>query len=257
MRCPATHWGAAPASVALVRDQVHVWRATLDRDTPTAERMFHTLSTDECDRAASFRFERDRRRFIVRRGVLRAILGRYTAIEPTRLRFRYSAHGKPALTGDCGAPSVRFNLSHSDGVALFAIGFSRDIGIDLERSRADLDFLEIAEQFFSAGEVSTLRALPKDSRQEAFFACWTRKEAYIKAKGQGLSIPLDRFEVSLTPRGPAALLRTEDPGDAGRWSLRELVADGGYSAALCVEGLGWVLKSWQWPDHEVAEPAIT
>jgi 4'-phosphopantetheinyl transferase len=123
------------------------------------------------------------------------------------------------------------------------------VGIDLERIRFDLAVLEIAERFFSRRELAMLRALPTELQREAFYRCWTRKEAYIKARGEGLSLPLDQFDVSLAPGEPAAVLGTQhDPSEASRWSLRELTPAPGYFAALAVEGHDWGLTCWQWPD---------
>jgi 4'-phosphopantetheinyl transferase len=132
-------------------------------------------------------------------------------------------------------------------VALYAVTRAREVGIDVELIRSDLKIEQIAERFFSHHEIATLRALPTELRQSAFFRCWTRKEAYIKATGKGLSLPLDQFEVSLTPGEPAALLSTQpDPNEAQRWSLRELTPAPGYAAALAVEGHGWCLACWDW-----------
>lgn len=133
-------------------------------------------------------------------------------------------------------------------MALYAITRGREVGIDLEFIRCDLEAEQIAERFFSHSEIATLRALPKHFQKCAFFLGWTRKEAYIKARGEGLSLPLDQFDVSLIPGEPAALLSTQpDSDDAFRWSLQELTLASGYVAALAVEGRGWSLSCWQWP----------
>jgi 4'-phosphopantetheinyl transferase len=133
-------------------------------------------------------------------------------------------------------------------VALYAVARGREVGIDLEFIRRDLEVEQIAERFFSRRETATLRALPTDLRKYAFFLCWTRKEAYIKARGEGLSLPLDQFDVSLIPGEPAALLSAQpDSDEALRWSLQELTLASGYVAALAVEGRGWSLSCWQWP----------
>jgi 4'-phosphopantetheinyl transferase len=134
-------------------------------------------------------------------------------------------------------------------VALYAVTRGREIGIDLECIRFDLEVEKIAERFFSRREAATLRTLPPEVQRQAFFLCWTRKEAYFKARGEGLSLPLDQFDVSLIPGEPAALLSTQrDPYEVSRWSLQELTPAPGYAAALAVEGHGWGLACWQWPD---------
>jgi 4'-phosphopantetheinyl transferase len=200
-------------------------------------------------RATRFYFEKDRRHFIVARGVLRAILGRYLDLAPECLSFCYSSYGKPALSGEPDLNSIRFNLSHSYGVALYAVTRGREVGIDLERIRSDLAVAQIAARFFHRREIEMLRALPGEMQNRAFFRCWTRKEAYIKARGEGLSLPLDRFDVSLDPGEPGMVDgASRDPSEASRWSLQELNPIPGYAAAVAVEGHDWHLTCWQWPD---------
>lgn len=242
-------WRSPPDAVCLRGNEVHVWRAGLDQAPSTIERFLHGLAADERARAERFYFERDRERFVVARGVLRAILGGYLKRAPESLSFRYGSHGKPALAGDADGDSIRFNVSHSRGIALYAVCRGREVGIDLEHIRFDLAIAEIAGRFFSRREVAMLRALPAEVRHEAFFRCWTRKEAYIKARGEGLSLPLDQFDVSLVPGEPAELLGTrQDPSEASRWSLREIIPAPGYVAALAVQAHGWRLAHWQWPE---------
>ncbi len=229
-------------------DEVHVWRAALDQTPSQIHGFLHYLAADERARAERFYFERDREHFIVARGVLRAILGSYLNRAPECLSFCYSSLGKPALAGESDGDAIRFNVSHSHGVALYAVTRGREVGIDLERIRFDLAVAEIAERFFSRREVAMLRTLPPEGQRQAFFRCWTRKEAYTKARGEGLSLPLDQFDVSLAPGEPAAVLGTQrDPSEAFRWSLQELTPAPGYVAALAVAGHGWRLACWQWP----------
>jgi 4'-phosphopantetheinyl transferase len=224
-----------------------VWRARLDLAASCVERLRGTLSADELQRAARFHFARDRRRFTVARGVLRDILGRYLRVPPSELEFRYSAYGKPALADVADAPWLRFNVSHSHEVALFAVTCGREVGVDIEYLGREIRGEEIAERFFSARERADLSALPAEVKHEAFFNCWTRKEAYIKAHGEGLSLPLDQFDVSLAPGEPAALLATRsDPREALRWSLQALTPGPDYVAALAVEGQGWHFTCRQW-----------
>ena len=208
------------------------------------ESLWQTLSTDEQERANRYRFARDRQAFITRRGRLRLILGRYLGLDPASLQFSYNPYGKPALQPEA-AGQLCFNLSHSQGLALFAFARQVDIGVDLERLRSDFDHLELAERFFSAGERAELNALPLESRPQAFFLCWTRKEAFIKAHGEGLSLPLDHFDVSLTPGEPARLVATraglETPD---QWSLFNLEPAPDYLAALAVRGRGYELHCW-------------
>ncbi len=240
-------WHPPPESLVLPREEVHVWRVALDPDEAVIHALKGTLSAVELERAGRFYFAKDRRAFTVARGVLRTVLGRYLGQPPQQIAFTYGPHGKPALPVEPGQPSLCFNLSHSGNLALIAAAWGREIGVDVEQHRVRVNAEPIAERFFSPAEVAVFTALPAEQKQAAFFACWTRKEAYIKARGKGLAIPLDEFDVSLRPGEAARLLATrDDPREAGRWSLRELEIDPGYSAALMVEGEGWQLQCWRW-----------
>jgi 4'-phosphopantetheinyl transferase len=248
MRHPDPAWHHPPGRLTLTEQEVHVWQAELDLAPGRVEELHCVLTADERERAARFHFDRDRDRFIVAHGVLRDILGRYLEVEPGVLRFRYSPYGKPALAGRFDGERIRFNLAHSDRLALYAVTRGREVGIDVEYVREDLADEQIAEQFFSPQEVGVLRSVPKDRRKEAFFNCWTRKEAYVKARGEGLSLPLNQFDVSLAPGDSAALVSTRgDAREASRWSLQEISPGPGYVAALAVEGHSWQLRCWQWP----------
>jgi len=245
---PPAPWGFPPATIILGRNEVHVWRASLDEFSPQRDNFLRTLAAEEQTRAERFYFQIDSERFINAHGILRAILGLYLNRAPECLSFCYSSYGKPALTRESGGDAIRFNMSHSRGVALYAVTRDREIGVDLEFIRSDLEVEQIAERFFSRSEIAALRALPTDLQKYAFFLCWTRKEAYIKARGEGLSLPLNQFDVSLIPGEPAELLSTQpDSNEAVGWSLKELTLGPGYVAALAVEGSGWTVSCWQWP----------
>lgn len=247
----ASSWPVAPEPPALEPDEVHVWRASLDADANLLEKYERLLCANERKRAERFVFQKHRRRFIVARAVLRVILGGYLNQAPDQMRFLYGPEGKPAL-GDTGGGSVRFNLSHSEALALYAFARGREVGIDVEWMSPRVAFEGLAERFFTPGEAATLRSLPAHAREPAFFACWTRKEAYMKAIGKGLSLPTQDFEVTLAPGEPAALISTRhDPDQATRWSLLELDAAPGFAAALAVEGRGWRLKRWQWKADQI------
>lgn len=241
-------WLSPPTGLALPGNEVHVWRASLDLPSPRAQSLQRTLAADELRHVKRLNCPRDRQRSIVARGTLRTILSRYLDMDPRQLRFHYDNHGKPSVVSTSGQETLYFNLSHSDGLALYAVARDRQIGIDLERVCPVAEAEQIAERFFSAQEKTVFRSLPADLKYEAFFTCWTRKEAYIKARGAGMSLHLDQFDVSLIPGKPAVLLSTrEDPREALRWSLRELTPGPGYVAALAVEGHGWHLVCWQLP----------
>jgi len=210
--------------------EVHVWRVELMQPEHVIQALRSTLEQDELFRADRFHFEKDRRAFVVSRGFLREIIGRYTNTRPEQLRFAYGPYGKPALEG-----RLRFNMSHSHDLALIALTEDHELGVDVEYMRADFASADIARRFFSPVEVEVFNSLAQEDQVAAFFRCWTRKEAFIKATGKGLSQPLEGFDVTLGPREPAALLRV-DGEDASRWTLSDVKIDEGYAAALAVEG---------------------
>ena len=245
-------WQPAPDCPRLGDDEIHVWRAALARPPGEVEALRELLSEDELQRADRFRFPHDRSNFIVARGTLREILGRYLRLPPSFLCFDYNDFGKPELRPAPREKMIRFNLSHAGNIALCAVAI-REVGVDVEIMREGVACEEIAANFFSRREVSALLALPADARTRAFFECWTRKEAYIKAHGAGLSLPLDAFDVSLAPGEPAALLSTSDDAlETAQWSLRAISPGVGYVAAVAARGDGWRLCCWQWPCPEVA-----
>ena len=244
----ALPWHSAPQTLLLHSDEVHVWRTALDVPESQGRNLWDTLTADECQRAERYIFERDRAHFVVARGLLRVLLGRYLRQEPQSLRFTYGPHGKPALATNTGGGALCFNVSHSHGLALYAVTRGRELGVDVESIRPEVVQEKIAEHFFSPHEVAVLRALPTPLQATAFFACWTRKEAYIKATGDGLALPLNQFDVSLAPGEPAALLGTAwDPKEAARWALQDLAPAPGYRAAVAVAGHAWRLTCWDGP----------
>jgi 4'-phosphopantetheinyl transferase len=227
----------------LGRHAVHIWRVRLDQPGPIVAACEAHLSSDERGRTDRFHFARDRRRFVVARAALRDVLGRYLALPPVQVAFTYGPQGKPALDAAIHTAPLQFNLSHCDELALIAVTARRSIGVDLERVREIEDLLVMAERTFSRHETAALLALPEAQRPEAFLNCWTRKEAFVKALGDGLSWPLDQFDVSLAPDEPARLLAVAgDPAAVGRWRLCALAPADGYVGALAVEGDDWRLS---------------
>jgi 4'-phosphopantetheinyl transferase len=225
-------------------DEVHLWRVELAPVAKGEQRWKEILSADERARAARFHFPRDRQYFMAARAVLRMILASYAASHPRKLVFGYSDKDKPFLSGGQTGSDIEFNISHSGDIALLAFARHRELGVDVEKVREDFEHETIARRFFSEEEQRQLAALAPEERYAGFFRCWTRKEAYIKAQGIGLSLPLHQFDVSLKPGDVNALLATRpDHSEAARWSLREVPAGDGYVAALCVRGDGWHLKS--------------
>jgi 4'-phosphopantetheinyl transferase len=217
--------------------EVHLWVVPLVISAEKSSYFKSILSLDEQERAGRFRKIGDAHRYIAARGSLRSLLGAYLTIEPDRLQFAYDALGKPRLAGEEPLASMSFSVSHSEDLALF--GFARALtnGVDLERIRPDIDFEDLAARYFSPSEFQKLRALPADQQREAFYCGWTRKEAYLKARGEGLSFPLDRVEVSLTPDEPAMILKASgDRGVSRRWIVQHLPPAPGYIGAAAVEG---------------------
>ena len=228
--------------LALDVTEVHLWQASLEGRAADIFESF--LSADELTRANRFHFTKDRNHFVVARGLLRNLLAAYLGVNCAELRFSYGAQGKPFLLLD-GQAQINFNISHSDERAAFAFTRGRDLGVDLEYVKDDFDDELVANRFFSRAEVLALRTVPADLRKRAFFNCWTRKEAYIKARGEGLSMPLDQFDVSLRPDEPVALLNNyREEREVSRWSMQAIPAPEGYVGALVVEGRDWQLKNF-------------
>ena len=246
LRAKTVNYGSLKPSrfpgLALNDDEVHLWQAALtDRPADIFESF---LSPDELRRANRFHFRKDRDHFVVARGLLRNLLAAYLGIKPSQLNFSYGAQGKPFLLLG-GQEPINFNASHAQGRAAFAFTRGRNLGVDIEFVKDDFDDEVVANSFFSRAEVLALRTVPSESRKQAFFNCWTRKEAYIKARGEGLSMPLDQFDVSLRPREAAALLMNyREEREVSRWSMQAIAAPEGYVGALVVEGHDWKLKSF-------------
>jgi len=240
-------WSPAPKDLIVADHEVHVWRARLELPSSQVQCLRGILTDDELSRAYRFSFEIDRQRFIAARATLRSILSRYMTIYPGHLRFSYNQYGKPFLAPEFSSDLLNFNLSHSGGMALYAITRDMGIGVDVERVRSDFEYEEIAKRFFSVGEVAVLRTIPTGEKLEAFYHCWTRKEACLKAHGKGLSLPLDSFEVSLAPWDPPMLLNTKDEfQEHSLWTLSDLNPGIGYMGALAVKGIGCRFKYWEW-----------
>jgi phosphopantethiene--protein transferase domain len=232
-------WSSPPESLSLQTGEVHVWRIDLQQPGSLLEKFRSTLEADELQRASRFHFEKHRSGFVVARGFLRDVLSRYLETRPEALKFSYGDYGKPALAG-----RLHFNLSHSHEVALLAITEDRQVGVDVEHIRADFATEDIARRFFSRSEVESFNRLPTEEQVAAFFKCWTRKEAFIKATGRGFSQPLDEFDVTLAPEVAAALLRVHED-DASRWSISDIDVSEHYAGALVVEGPTPNIQYWQ------------
>jgi 4'-phosphopantetheinyl transferase len=243
----APPWSARAAPPALGPDVVHLWRLDLNPDPATARRLAAWLAAEEWERARRFRFAQDQRRFTIRRGLLREVLAGYLGLDPGVLRWVLGAYGKPGLAGQDHPAGLRFSCSHSAGLGLLAVARGRELGVDLECQRPLPDALQMAASCFAPREVAELRQVPEAAQLPAFYDCWTRKEAFVKALGLGLSFPLNRFAVSVAPDQPARLLEVDgDPGAAGQWTLSSVAVGPLFSAALVVQGAGLPVSGLDW-----------
>lgn len=239
-------WLSPRATPELEDNKIHVWRASLSWDQATLRGFESTLADDETARAQRFIFESDRSYFIAAHGFLRNLLGSYLRCPPKAIDFTYGPHGKPLVASRGPQPHVCFNLSHSHGVALVAIARKRQVGIDIELVRPEFAGEEIAKRYFSPKEIAELSRLPVELRANGFFLCWTRKEAYVKARGDGLHVPLDTFSVSVLPDAPATLTSA----DQSRWRIESFapsfVSEPNYLASVVAEGKDWTPCYFAW-----------
>ncbi len=225
--------------------EVHIWQTTFSR-TMVLEPYLQMLSSDEITRVHKFKFEVDKKRYIISRGLLRVLLGRYLAEDPKKIVFIYNEYGKP----DCNnIKNLKFNISHSGDMALFGFSYNQGIGVDIEEIKNDFDSLEIADNFFSKKEIACLHNTTKSEQNRAFYRCWTRKEAFIKAEGSGLSFPLDRFTVTLDHDIKASLQETKwQPEERLNWHLSSYVPAKNYIAALAIRDKIKFVKYFNWDD---------
>ena len=242
-------------------DEVHVWQVDQLAWEKETGALFELLDSEERERAARFKFPEPRNQFVISRALLRQCLGRYLHIEAREVRFRTTVNGKPELAGnddlhlqDSPDNDLRFNMSHTHGVTVFAVTRHRQVGVDVERIRQNTNALELAERFFSRPEVEWLRSQPASEHIPSFFSCWTAKEAYIKAHGQGLSMSLSSFGVLPIVGAADSKLQLsvyDDPQESRRWSIWQLNLGQTLRAALAVEGVTCRVRLGQWPSPDV------
>lgn len=222
---------AALERIMLPDPAIEVWLARLDLEADQVGRCASLLSRDEQECAGRLHFERDRRRFIVTRGILRRLLGNHLDLTPAAITFGYAKNGKPFVAG--GATRIHFNVSHAHERALYAISSSCALGVDIEYLNRDVDYCALAARFFTRREHAGLQHIPEADRRRAFFACWTRKEAVIKATGDGLALPLDQFEVAVAPdTAPQILDFTAATHHVSDWTLYAADVGGDYVATV-------------------------
>jgi 4'-phosphopantetheinyl transferase len=242
-------WTKPPVTLNLERDEIHVWRAALNQPAVAIDRLCSFLTSDELDRMKRYSSSTTRVRFAVGRGVLRAILSRYIRMSPEQIHFSYGFYGKPflAMPQQEEAQSLDFNLSHSSDLALIAVAHSRKVGVDVERLQPELAYERLARRFFTPSEQRVIFAKPSGLQLYAFYQIWTRKEAFLKAKGEGLSQPMEEFEVDLlSEQGVNIVGRNHLHNLIEGWSLLPLTPGPSYVAALAVAGRDWKLSCWQW-----------
>lgn len=245
-----TCWTTPPADRMLHDDEVHVWLASYKKFHAQLSELRDLLNVDEAKKAARFYFEKDRERFIVTHGLLRKLLAGYTNISSAQLDFQYNAYGKPALASSFQKEPLHFNLSHTQDLIVYAFTYTRNVGIDIEYIRADIEYEQLARHYFSSFEQAELQRLPLSLHQQAFFNCWTQKEAYIKARGLGLSLALDSFDVTVQPDAPVRLLASrESAQEAARWRFASLPVNSNYAGTVAVEGQDWQMHCWQLLPH--------
>jgi 4'-phosphopantetheinyl transferase len=237
-KSPNSVWAAAPENFELAQGEVHVWYEDFALlQAVEINQNLQVLALDEIEKAQRFRFEKDRQNYINARSWLRKIIGKYLRISPGLLQFGYGEYGKPWLMNEEGNPhSLQFNLSHSEGVAICALAWEKPLGIDVEALRFENSYDSVAENFFSQNERLALQTVASEFKQIAFFNCWTRKEAYLKARGDGLIFPLDEFDVSLNFDEAKLLSVHHFPEENQRWTLYHLNPKPNFVGALAVEG---------------------
>jgi 4'-phosphopantetheinyl transferase len=227
--------------------KVTVWKINLHHLNPDMSYYSQILSGQEIEKSKRYYFEKDQRRYVQSHAILRIILGKILGESPASIQFVLNPYGKPYVNHLEGKADIYFNLSHSLAGVLIAVSQGIECGVDIEFQKEDFPSKEIAEHFFSENEIRAYLALPPEQQKEAFFNCWTRKEAYIKAKGKGLNIPLDSFDVSLAPNEPARLLQSRlEPDDIEQWSLVHLESWDQYSSALCANSkkFSYGIEEW-------------
>ena len=241
-------WHSPPETVALPPNTVHIWAASLRHSDTKIRQLRQLLTDDERARADRFYFEKDRHAYTAARGQLRLLLGRYLRLEPTAPRFTYRKYGKPALAEPFAQSHLHFNVSHSQDMELYGFSWHNELGVDVEyKYRTPTpDFTGICTHFFAPSEQAVLLRHEGEGIREAFYRCWTRKEAYLKASGEGLSRALDSFHVTLTAHEPAKLTYVKDePEEVERWNMRHIKIGQEYTAALCVEGEEPKMVCWK------------
>jgi 4'-phosphopantetheinyl transferase len=237
-----TLWNKIPAKLHLTSEEVHVWCVIVNHFFSQIDLFAEVLDKDEKKKADSFYFQRDRIQYITSHTILRKILAGYLHTDPSKIMYQKNEYGKPALENS-EEVQLEFNMAHSKDLALFAFALDKKVGIDIEYVNPEFTAFDIAERFFTQHENKELFGLPLEFRRRGFFNCWTRKEAFIKATGLGLSTPLNSFHVSLIPGEPAFLFHNDSARtQITEWSLKEIKLNRNYTGALCTLGAGYAIR---------------
>jgi 4'-phosphopantetheinyl transferase len=253
-----TRWCEKSEAPPLGKFEIHVWRIGLAWPDVVVNSLKVCLSGEETNRAASFHFARDQRRFVIHRAILRRLLASYLGSRAEVVRLLPGLNGKPFVSGQDMPEGIRFNCSHSGDLGLIVIAQGCELGVDLEQHRHLNDAEDLAKAFFSDSEIKELNDLPRSLKTVGFFNCWTRKEAFVKAIGLGLSFPLNRFSVSLTPGQPAALLDVAEDHEAmKKWTIASLDVGVDYSVALVFEGRNVKIRYLEWSPRLLDLPTQT
>jgi 4'-phosphopantetheinyl transferase len=239
-------WDRPPADLELGVEYIDVWRSRIDLPRKEVEKYAETLSQQERERAAKFTFPDKYEEYVVSRGLLRKVLAQVLNQSACEFQFDYSASKKPYLSKQYAEKTISFNLSHSHGQVLVAISVDRNIGIDIEKIRPNVEYEKLAKRFFSAAEHTALMLLPIGERVVAFFATWTRKEAFVKAEGKGIAFGLSEFDVNIGPRESPVMLATRwNPDDVSIWSMANIECEENYFATIVADGGDFQLRFWQ------------
>lgn len=247
MNTKELQWRNADPDGLIPTNEVHVWRLFPNTIGFQIESLQKILSADELERARKFHFEKDRRRFIMARGILRTILARYLDIKPQQVSFEYASFGKPILATDFVRGNISFNLSHSGEMVLYAITRNHKIGIDVERINDNVDVMQIASRFFSPCEIVELEKAYEKNHSEIFFRYWTRKEAFVKGLGKGVSFPMEHIDVSLINDKFLPPIKLAGENCEYPWLyIRDLFPGDGYAAALATDRIDSNISFWHY-----------
>jgi 4'-phosphopantetheinyl transferase len=239
-------WDSPPEDLELDAGYIDVWRTQIDLPEDEIDSYVATLSQEEQDRAARFTFPDKYEEYVVSRGLLRKALAHVLKQPATEFQFEYTDSKKPYLPIKYANKTVSFNISHSHGQALVAISLDRNIGIDIEKIRSDVEYEKLALRFFSEAEHHELMQISADERARSFFAIWTRKEAFVKAIGKGIAFGLSEFDVNISPEEPPVMLATRwNPEDVSLWSMATIDAENNFMATLATDGGEFQLRHWQ------------